>query len=75
MSFDASSEGEGKRDEIVTKRYYVQRASLASGLEIVLLSESPVELCDRLLLEIEDRRSCNDTKRFYVIFFAIFGKL
>ena len=57
MSFDTSSEGKSKSDELVTKRYYVNRASLASGLEIVFLSESPVELCYRLRLEIEDRRS------------------
>ena len=64
MIFKTHLECEGETDEIAINSYCNNRVSLASGLDLVFVPETPKEQCDRVSLVLQRNKSGNDSKGF-----------
>ena len=61
MRFNKRATCKSNIDRNLIKNYYNKRSILASGLETVFFSENPDELCDRIKLLLQEKRTGNNS--------------
>ena len=62
------------RDKNLKKNYYNKRAILESGLRIIYFFENPSDICGKLKLLLQEKRTGNNSNKINQENFAIFDK-